>query len=607
MRKQTSTVPHFVSLDGEGINGKYVLLSDSEGGELFNREGIGTIEAFEYLFRLKGVSPPGSYFVGFGTSYDCNMILKDLDDETLEKILLPEDKEFIAWGEYEILYFPKKLLKLRRGGAEFVWYDVITFFQTNFINVVKQVLHITSVELDLGKAARGKFKMKDLPRIRDYNRLECKLLVKIMEKTDGLFRREGIHLRKFHGPGAVADFILGKQGENVHTDYPVYREDDEAKSLWNAWDCAYFGGRIENLVVGTTKDVWSYDINSAYPAAASRLTKCSHDWKWSGHPKKVEPDAVYLVEWEIPKTFPIGPFPWRDRTGKIYFPWNGKGWYWGIEVLAASKSFPRKIKVLEEWSQGAQEDSKLKTMIPTLYERRARLKREQDPAEYAIKIALNSAYGKFAQRIGRAPYRCLPWAGQITAWTRATLLDAVRGRERDVLAFATDGIFSRKRMHGLSLSNYLGEWKEEQYQTCLIVMNGFYHLDGKTIKKSATRGVGKASLLSWDELIGSLNASQTIKTTQESFVTHTMALHFPKRFGPSRLKFVPVEKIIDPFSSSKRHFETDHIQDWGTQSVGSKTVSTNGKLSYPSSLTLSEEFLREKQRETCQDEEDETT
>lgn len=600
-----SEPPYFLALDGEGIDGRYVLLSDSDGGELVNLQGIGTLEAFEFLFRRKAETP-GAVLIGFGTSYDVNMIFRDIPDDTLREILLPEDKQFVAWEGYEILYFPRKLLKLRRGGAELVWYDVLTFFQSAFVQVVESVLGERHPELEAGKAARGTFNARDFEKIKRYNRLECRLLVRIMETTDALFRREGIQLRKYHGPGAVADFILGKRGENVHVDYPAYKEDDVPVSLWNAWDCAYFGGRIENLVVGSVRDVYSYDINSAYPAAASRLTRCSYEWQWNGKPRHVEDEALYLVEWSIPKSAPIGPFPWRDKQGRIFFPRDGKGWYWGIEINAASKSFPRRIKVLEEWSQGVQEASKLQRLIPDLYARRLALKAKGDPAEYALKIALNSAYGKFAQRIGRAPYRCLPWAGFITAWTRAGLLDAVRGREKDILAFATDGIFSRVPLKGLPLSNQLGEWKEERFQSCLIVMNGFYHLDGKAVKKSATRGVGKAAKLSWDELTASLNESQTISTVQESFVTHTMALHFPNRYGPVRLRFEPVTKVIDPFSCAKRHFKEESISDWSRDHVGSTTVSVNGRLSYPSSLTLTEEFRREKQRENCESEDEET-
>jgi hypothetical protein len=43
---------------------------------------------------------------------------------------------------------------------------------------------------------------------------------------------------------------------------------------------------------------------------------------------------------------------------------------------------------------------------------------------YPLKLAINSLYGKLAQRIGEPPWRNPLWAGLITARTRALLMDA---------------------------------------------------------------------------------------------------------------------------------------------------------------------------------------
>jgi hypothetical protein len=602
-RRKAKSQNEFIAIDGEAIDERYALLSSSKGPSLFRRKGLATEEIFRFLMRLKRENP-SAFFVGFGTTYDVNHFMRDIDDGTLKEILFTEDKDFVEWNGWKILYFPKKVFRLRDSdGTEFVWFDTLSFFGVSFVEVLRRILGESHSEIDAGKQKRGTFTYRDLASIRSYNEKECALLVRVMEKLDGLFQEQGIFLGRFHGPGAVADFLLGNRGFAIHKDYPDYKQEEVPISLWNAWDCAYFGGRIENLIVGSVKNVYSYDLNSAYPKAATTLRKMRYtsEWEWRKGAAEIREDAVYKVEWSVSKECPIGPFPWRDKGGKIFFPREGISWIWGEELEAGIKSFPGKIKILESWSQPRQELSRLASVIPTIYEERNALKAKGSLGEYTLKIALNSMYGKFAQRIGRSSYRCLPWAGQITAWTRARLLDAVRGKEKDILAFATDGIFSRKPLR-LRQSGALGDWKEERFDSLLVIMNGFYHLDGKAVKKSATRGIGKAALIPWEEIIQTLNTHQRIISTMPTFVTHTMALHFPKAFGKTRLTFVNRRKEIDPFSCAKRHFARETLRNWATDFSESNTVSFGKKLSYPSSLTLTPSFILEKQKELCEEE-----
>lgn len=63
-----------------------------------------------------------------------------------------------------------------------------------------------------------------------------------------------------------------------------------------------------------------------------------------------------------------------------------------------------------------------------------------------VKLALNSMYGKSAQRVGSGQFRCMVRAGLITACTRGMLTEAVL-RAKDpwnVLELATDSIMSRE-------------------------------------------------------------------------------------------------------------------------------------------------------------------
>jgi hypothetical protein len=586
----------FVGLDGEGIADKYVLIQDSQGGELCNLHGLSTVALFDWLLKrnreLSGLTP---CFVGFVTSYDVNMMLRDVDDETLRAVFQTDDKESVYWREWEFLYIPRKVFKLRRDGEMFTLYDVFTFFGSSFVKACEGILGDVPRLIREGKAERVAFKREDLPRIKRYNALECQYLVKLCDRLREILESQDIKIRKWHGPGAVAEYVLGKRGINLHTEYPCYSEDHVPLGLLEAWDCAYYGGRFETMGIGSFRNVFVADINSAYPFALSMLTKLDYAVRWT---REEKPrgfvhgfHAVYLASWQVENGAPFGPLPWRHHSGRILYPLNGLGWYWRSEIEAAWRAFPGCIKLHEVWYQNEGEPSILQREIPRIYNLRHELKERKDAGEYALKIALNSIYGKLAQHVGFAPFKCMPWAGQVTACTRGMLLDATRKRSRDILAFATDSVVSRSDL-ALSNSHALGDWKSEKHERFLVLMNGFYRMDDVTESKSALRGVGKD--FAWNEAIESLNTRQYYEYQMRAFVTHSMAIHFPNKFGADRLKFVNVTKRLSPFEGTRREFDSTKIDDWERENVLSKPVRLPSvELSFPSSLSGATVFIEE--------------
>jgi hypothetical protein len=591
-------------VDGEGVNDRYVLLAASTGDEIHRQDGLSTVQVFEWLIELARKND--AIFVAYGMSYDVNMILRDLDDQTLREILMvdSDDRDFVRWGDYEILYIPKKIFRLRYGSRSFVLYDVLSFFHGSFLDTLSAFLpKLRTPLLEEGKANRSKFTWKQRDWITRYNREECDSLVRLMEHVRTLFESEDLFLRKWHGPGAVADVVLGKKGIDIHEQYPTYKERSTPVELWTAFDCAFYGGRIESLNLGTVSNVYSYDVNSAYPNAARRLPQLTFakHWKLSeeilGSRRQVSTTinpAVSLVSWNIDRSCRFGPFPFRDKRGRIYFPKQGVGWYWSPEVEAALEIFPKKVRVIRSWYQDAElKPSRLAQEIPRLYRRRNLLKKKQNPAEYSVKLALNSIYGKFAQRVGRAPFHCLPWAGMITSFTRAQLMRAAFNDPSAILAFATDALFTRSNLP-LPLGNSLGTWKQERYEKLLLIMNGFYRLNSKTVK-SATRGI-PISNLNWDDALAQLNETGKFHVNQRYFVTHVSAMHQHKALGADRLKFIEREKTIDPLKSDKRFFK-EGPKDWNKDCVDSRMPDFGMRMSMPSSIVMTpqnrERFERE--------------
>jgi hypothetical protein len=550
----------FVALDGEGYDGRYALLA-SRHGTIENPDGLRTTDCLRFLVSLAERNRE-SFFIGYGIGYDVNMMLVDVPDSVLVP-LLTEDVNETKFEEYTLRYYPRKIFEVRHRNVRFRWYDVLSFFGTSFVSALRRFIpgHPYLEAIAAGKADRSAFSREKLPQIRAYNEKEIEALENLMDVLRALFESQGIYLEKWHGPGAVASWLIDRKGYDIVADFPRYRPAEIPRDLRNAWRCAFFGGRIENVLTGTLEHVNSYDVNSAYPHSASLLPRHlpARAWKFRPTRRLLEHRlAVYHVVWSVSAEV-AGPFPFRSRGGLITFPLSGGGWYHAPEVAAALRVFSRGISIDSVWYQEEDTPSKMSVILPSLYTTRQRLKREKNPAEYVLKLALNSVYGKFAQRKGKPQFRCPAWAGFITAHTRATLLEA--SRDHDVLAYATDSVFTRDVLE-VPQSENLGHWKHDHYDRFTCIQNGFYKLDDALHSKQASRGVPRIG--DWHAFMDELERTGKAIIRDQIFVTHKLAITYKRELGPYRLLFVDREKIIKPFATMKRVSTLTNLVDWTT-------------------------------------------
>jgi hypothetical protein len=112
----------------------------------------------------------------------------------------------------------------------------------------------------------------------------------------------------------------------------------------DAASCAMYGGRFETTAVGSViGDVTEYDLNSAYPAAMADLPCLVHG-RWARTRTNHGPIAVSHLSFRHDVGDGPGvchPLPVRRRTGELFYPREGRGWYWraeydrpGLEVTA---------------------------------------------------------------------------------------------------------------------------------------------------------------------------------------------------------------------------------------------------------------------------------
>lgn len=156
------------------------------------------------------------------------------------------------------------------------------------------------------------------------------------------------------------------------------------------------------------------------------------------------------------------------------------------------QSFDEKYyKILDSW-QFVSKSTKFpyKNFIESMYEKRLKLKEEQNPLQIPFKIILNSIYGKTGQKVTRIMGNLFNPVifSFITGFTRAKMYDFVRknGIDKDVVAFATDSICTTKKLS--KNSKKLGDFEfVGRSDDTFYLQNGFYKFQGKWKQ----RGLGK--------------------------------------------------------------------------------------------------------------------
>lgn len=463
----------FIGLDGEGIGNRYILLAAKRDGKkssyIYQRDGLDTKSCLDFLLNLPKGDSHGEkpIYVWFAFDYDVNMILGDLplkgEEHSIEEL---RRLNHTFWEGYKITYIPRKILKVRKDGRYFHSTDIFSFYQTSFEKAL-QDWEIPNPEIiTRGKAARQDFSHWNDDDIVAYNNAELDAISILAEKLRAAAKPLDLAVRSWHGPGALAGSWLSK--------HKVERYKGEvAPELYEVATRAYFGGRIDAAGYGFVEPVYHYDVVSAYPSAIRFLPDCSK-LTWIRTEGNDLPSAgvtfVGRIRWRIPPTR-WGPFPWRNRQGSIRFPREGEGWYWHSEIRAAVERFGAEhFELLETWSTLEQPTYPLQTLVEEAFAYRHELKQQGSPAHKAVKLVLNSLYGKFAQTVGRAKYYSPIWAGLITSHTRAQLQRAITD---DVVCVMTDSLWSRTPLQ-LDASGNLGGWEAQDETRLILAEAGLY-------------------------------------------------------------------------------------------------------------------------------------
>lgn len=511
-------IPYFVGWDGEGMNiqqedgtteHRYTLIANSERAYLENESGLSTEDIFDFLLeqsRTISASERVLTHVMYGMGYDVNMWLRDLDRESLRTLYATTH---VIWRDYSISWTPRHTITIKHKKRKITLWEVMGYWQKSFVAACR-AHHILDEEqeqtMQLWKNQRSGFTREQREQIREYCLSETIALRTLTTQLAQNIEKLKLQSHRWDGAGAIAARLLRRHNMQAHNSR---RGPPEASS-------AYFGGRIELLRYGhTTAPIYEYDLTSAYPYATTLLPCLAHgDWYTLTRDEvdALEPRDVALIHvqfaapgYENVDPLPFGgvlraipgdvrardphfcPIPHRDRNGYVRFPVRTTTWVYLPEYLFARnwlRIHGGSMDVIDAMVFRQSCNCECGAWMQAVFNERAARKKAGDATEYVLKLGMNACYGKFAQRHGHAsrrrpPFHNLVWAGYITSVTRAAIGSLALNRPNDILAFATDAVYSLTALEVPDSAAQLGGWKEQVHcHGGVFVQPGVYWLRG---------------------------------------------------------------------------------------------------------------------------------
>lgn len=478
--------PKVIAIDTETYakNGNLICLANSENNDILN----GTVdkqptieEYFNYLGRLTKVKGNVCFFV-YNLKFDASILLKTLDIG-LEKFYEDEFSMTTESG-IKIKYLNKKCLSFSKGNTTINIFDALQYFIGAGENGGSSLDSVAKAYLGEQKEYLGKYQNKVFPDIIEIEELrliieycikDCILTAQLMNIwIDAFFNNFGFYPNKFYSAGFVSVLVMRTKLNQFYTfgNSPFIVQQLAYKS--------YFGGRFEIMEKGFMKDIYHYDIKSAYPHAMAELPDFNHG-RWFRI--KSKEDFINKAKNEVGfykiivdvKEKHVAPFLFRGINGEVLPP-RGKFMTHttGYELSKALDYYDFDLLGIEGFYFKPQikEKTEFNNLIQDMY--KTRMKQKNAGQKYVYKVIINSIYGKTAQAKPTpkglfSPILC----ASITGHCRAKLLDVAKDNKNDIVMFATDGIFSKKKLN-LDIGNELGQFDFEFHPKFILLMAGIY-------------------------------------------------------------------------------------------------------------------------------------
>lgn len=591
-----------------GVTGQTLCcIATSSGLALCHVEGISTTEAVTFLWSIT-YGRQKRFVVTYDTATDFEVLFKDLSrwekdrlfglhaarEERAKDTPLHGVDELLPRIDYQglaVSLFAGKIFRLSRGRqGGLAVFDIAGYFEgCNLREAAKEYLNkdIERTEQNLLPLLKQRQEQKIIERCTQ----EAEIIAELAQKVKDTIAPLGIECKQWYGPAAIAARCLGQWGARGKA--KKLTERNCAGELLKAIDCALFGGRAEQLKLGTVQDVRVFDLNSAYGYATMLLSEFYEPLRFTRQYQPGAPFSVWLVDYELPPETVLGVVPTRSPRGGISYRRRGQGYYWQPEIDYLVQRYPGCFQIRWGYTTKEYKQVSFAPQIQRMYDYRQRLREQGNKGETFIKLALSNLYGKFSQNAGRAYYQCRSWAGWITSLIRRLLLEAVTGLEAQVVCFSQDAVHFQGVESPVLLGTGLGQWKRSVYDRGLYLAPGIYDLSAKSdpslvetaSDKSASRGVNLQ--LDFQRLAGELSEHQVTELCRSFFVGWSLSQHQWARYGTSYLQEIEETLKLVPARMRARHYKSKF--NWLTESRDSQIISNfSGQLS---SCYLPQKFL----------------
>ena len=503
--KPLKTVYSNIALDTETIKGRCFLISDS------NKRTVFIEDLYTLLSYLNAKEYRKSVNWFYNLEYDTNAILKYLSFEDRKEIAL---NNIIDYEGFRIQIIPKKELKIGKIGHDdkmhnqTFFYDLAQFYDMQKLKNLALKTQYRKVEVDDIKQINVNKYQNDInyyQLINDRIEYDCLIAKELADQFTSDISPI-VKINKYKSKASIARrYVL----ENLKRSLKVPN-----KTLIQTALNAYHAGHIEACKLGIFKNIYNYDLNSAYPSFTADLYDTSGVFK---HNQEYEPDTAYSfyligIDYYDKNLTPI----WINSHQKNYHV-NGNLDIWvtqpELEFFMA-KGFDYKIKKAYHLLKRKNHDQPFNDLVHYLYEKRLEAKKDNNPIQQTYKIILNSIYGVtintiskneisevetndfrinkngeivFYKETFKATNMYNPLFGAyITAQTRIKLFTDFYKHLDKLISVNTDGVYLTSK-NNVKVSKKLGDYSLDKIDKIMVLGSGRYFSFNKDISDTVSR------------------------------------------------------------------------------------------------------------------------
>ena len=488
------------AFDSETSEGFTMLIADNEGKKIALKSLI------DYLKFLSAAPYKDSVNWWYNLSYDQNSLLKFLDQDQRKEVII---RNQIDIENFRISIIPNKELRIstlkendfNKDGSRTIarstfFYDLAQFYDFQPLKKLAPLVNLEKVEVeDIQNINWIKYQTDN-----DYHKLindRCIIDSEITKLLADKLTKEinkVVIVNKYKSKATIArQYVLENLKKKL--DLPDYG------LLQASLDC-FHAGHIETMSMGSFKNIYNADINSAYPYAMSQLPSTDGIYLRN---RFYEPDAIYsyfkiTIDYHNDFSSPL----WYAKGSNNYHAtglfdtWITKPEY---EFLLDT-GFDPIIEKAYHLKETHNTIKPFENLITDLYERRMQAKQEKDPIEKVIKVILNSMYGvtintvlKYEeseddtdiwiinayneivnyQKTFKATNMYNPlFATQITALTRMKIFNDFKKCFKGINAISTDGIYLNKKPKTIKVTPGLGNYSLDKIDKYILLGSGRY-------------------------------------------------------------------------------------------------------------------------------------